>query len=163
MPIPAYLWLKDHAGNPIKGPSDVNGREGSIEILCFIHGLQIPVDERSGRNTGTRTHNAMTLGKEFDCASTNLYRAVCTGQKLQSAELKWYRINNNGLEEEYFNMYLENVRIVSITPVMNHCKEPGTQHINHTEYIDLCYEKITWKYCDGNLSYTDSWNDRLTA
>ncbi|HIF6320594.1 TPA: type VI secretion system tube protein Hcp, partial [Raoultella ornithinolytica] len=24
------------------------------------------------------------------------------------------------------------------------------------------YEKITWKHCDGNIIYTDSWNERAT-
>lgn len=33
MAIPAYLWLKDDGGNPIKGSVNVQNREGSIEIL----------------------------------------------------------------------------------------------------------------------------------
>ncbi|ELE9682827.1 type VI secretion system tube protein Hcp, partial [Enterobacter kobei] len=28
--------------------------------------------------------------------------------------------------------------------------------------IQLRYEKITWKYCDGNILYTDEWNNRAT-
>lgn len=38
MAIPAYLWLKDDGGNPIKGSVNVQNREGSIEILSFSHG-----------------------------------------------------------------------------------------------------------------------------
>ena len=44
MPIPAYMWIYDDGGAAIKGSVDVNGREGSIEILGFNHGLNIPVD-----------------------------------------------------------------------------------------------------------------------
>ncbi|HHE0135711.1 type VI secretion system tube protein Hcp, partial [Klebsiella pneumoniae] len=25
------------------------------------------------------------------------------------------------------------------------------------------YEKITWKHCDGNIIFTDAWNERQTA
>ncbi|MDQ7217162.1 type VI secretion system tube protein Hcp, partial [Enterobacter cloacae] len=24
------------------------------------------------------------------------------------------------------------------------------------------YEKITWKHCDGNVVYSDAWNERAT-
>lgn len=36
MAIPAYLWLKDDGGADIKGSVDVQGREGSIEVVRWI-------------------------------------------------------------------------------------------------------------------------------
>lgn len=44
MPIPAYLWLKDDGGADIEGSSTVQGREGSIEVIGFSHGMNLPVD-----------------------------------------------------------------------------------------------------------------------
>lgn len=163
MPIPAHLFLKDDGGALIKGSSDVRDREGSIEVISFSHGLHIPVDGNTGKQTGTRVHGSFTIGKEFDSSSTYLYKAVSTGQQLKSAELKWYRINDAGQEVEYFNMLLENVRVTSVTPVMPNCKDPNSQHLNHMEIVDLRYEKITWKYLDGNLVHSDAWNERVTA
>jgi len=110
MPIPAHLFLKDDGGAIIKGSSDVRDREGSIEVISFTHGLHIPVDGNTGKQTGTRVHGSFIIGKEFDSSSTYLYKAVSTGQLLKSAELKWYRINDAGQEVEYFNMLLENVK-----------------------------------------------------
>jgi type VI secretion system secreted protein Hcp len=163
MPIPAHLFLKDDGGALINGSSDVQGREGSIEVISFTHGLYIPVDGNTGKQTGSRVHGAFTIGKEFDSSSTYLYKAVSTGQVLKSAELKWYRINDAGQEVEYFNMHLEGVRVVSVTPVMANCKDPHSQHLNHMEMVELRYEKITWRYVDGNLIHSDSWNERKTA
>ena len=60
-------------------------------------------------------------------------------------------------------MLLENVRIVSITPVMHNCKEPAHAIHNHNEGVQLRYEKITWCYCDGNIQHSDAWNERVTA
>ena len=158
MAIPAYLWLKDDGGADIKGSVDVQQREGSIEVLSFIHSLSIPTDDYSGKLTGTRVHSAMDIEKEFDSSSPYLYKAVASGQTLKSAEIKWYRINYAGQEEEYFNMLLENVKVVSVSPVMHNIKT--SEKTNHMEVVTLRYERITWKYCDGNIQYSDSWKER---
>lgn len=96
MPIPAYMWLKDDGGARINGSSTIQEREGSIEIISFSHGVRLPVDAANGKITGTRTHSPIAFEKEFDSATPYLYKAVATGQTLQSAEIKWYRINDAG-------------------------------------------------------------------
>ncbi|MEB6380973.1 type VI secretion system tube protein Hcp [Leclercia adecarboxylata] len=156
MAIPAYLWIKDDGGADIKGSVDAQDREGSIEILSFSHGVLVPTDSNTGKITGTRLHSPLTFEKEFDSSSPYFYKAAVTGQTLKSAEFKWYKINDAGQEVEYFNMLLENVRVVSVNPVMHNCKEPALQIHNHNEGIQLRYEKITWKYCDGNVQYSDA-------
>lgn len=163
MAIPVYLFLKDDGGAHIKGSVDVVGREGSVEVIAFSHRLYTPTDNNTGKITGNRIHGAFILEKGFDSSSTYLYKAVATGQTLKSAELKWYNINDAGQEVEYFNMHLENVRVVSVAPVMHDCKDPAALHQNHLEQIEFRYEKITWKHCDGNLIFSDSWNERKTA
>lgn len=161
MAIPAYLWLKDDGGADIKGSVDVNKREGSIEVIAFGHGLHIPTDNNTGKITGTRIHAPMIIEKEFDSSSPYLYKAVAQGQTLKSAEIKWYRINDGGQEEEYFNMLLEGVKIVSVSPLMYNTKT--VEKCNHLERVELRYEKITWKYCDGNVIFADAWDERVTA
>jgi type VI secretion system secreted protein Hcp len=32
--------------------------------------------------------------------------------------------------------------------------------LNHTESISMMYDRITWHYVDGNIKFTDSWNER---
>ena len=49
MPIPAYMWMKDDAGNPVDGSVDVAGREKSVEILAFDHEVRIPTDPDTGK------------------------------------------------------------------------------------------------------------------
>lgn len=115
MPIPAYMWLKDDGGADIKGSVTVQGREGSIEVIGFSHGLNLPVDGSAGKVVGTRLHSPMHIEKEFDASSPYLYKAVATGQTLQSVELKWYRINDAGKEQVYFIMLLEGVRVQNVS------------------------------------------------
>jgi len=161
MAIPAYLWLKDDGGALIKGSVDVRHREQSIEITSFCHNLYIPTDGNTGKLTGTRVHGALMFEKEFDSSSPYLMKAVSTGQTLQSAEFKWYRINDAGQEVEYYNMSLEGVKIVSVTPMMHDTRTVINQ--GHLEQVQLRYAKITWTYKDGNIQHSDAWAERITG
>lgn len=158
MSNPAYLWLIDENGSPMIGPSLVMGREGAIELKSFTHNVNIPVDGNTGKLTGTRIHMPIMFQKEFDRVTPMLYRALSTGKILQSATIKMYQINETGLEQEYFNILLEGVKLTSITPDLY----PGANTGTHLETILLRYGQITWKHCDGNIIYTDSWNEWAT-
>jgi type VI secretion system secreted protein Hcp len=157
MTTPAYMWLKDDGGVDIKGSSTVQGREGSIEIIGFSHGVNLPVDSNSGKITGTRAHSAMSLEKEFDASTPYLYKAAAKGQTLKSAELRWYRINNAGQEEAYFTMLLEGVKVTGVDPGMPDTPTVEISEINHIESVSVMYERITWHYA-GNIKFTDDWN-----
>ncbi len=158
MSNPAYLFLTDENGSPMVGPCLVSGREGAIELKSFTHNVNIPVDGNTGRLTGTRINMPVMFQKEFDRVTPLLFRALSMGKTLQSATIKMYQINQAGLEQEYFNIFLENVKITSITPDLY----PGANTGTHLETVLIRYEKITWKHCVGNIIYSDSWNERAT-
>ncbi|MCS3423639.1 type VI secretion system secreted protein Hcp [Rahnella sp. BIGb0603] len=161
MAVPVHLWLKDDGGAAIRGSSDVRGREGSIELRGIHHNLSIPTDGTTGKLTGTRQHAPFQFEKEIDSASPYLYKAAATGQTLKSAEIRWYCISDAGQEVEYFNILLEEVKVISISPVMHDTREcTGTGHM---ESVALRYEKITWKFRDGNIQFADAWNERATV
>lgn len=160
MPIPVYLWLKDDAGNDIKGSVDVRGRENSIEVSFFSHDVSLPTDNHTGRITRVREHMPILFEKEIDASSTYLYKALTTGQRLQSAEFIFYRINYAGKEEAYFTVQLENVHVVAIGPGMYDTKSSYGEQRNHLEFVELHYEKIIWRYLEGNITHADSWNNR---
>ena len=159
MSNPAYLWLTDTNGSPITGSSLVTGRIGAIELKAVTHHLSIPVDGNTGRLTGTRVHTPITVQKDFDKTTPLLYKALSENQTLKSATIKMYQILDAGVESEYFNIILENVKVTGITPNLFPDSGTGT----HSATIQFRYEAITWKHCDGNIIYKDSWNHRATA
>lgn len=163
MATPIYLWLKDDGGADIKGSVDVQSREGSIELLAYEHGLGSPTDKHTGKLIGTRLHMPVCFTKEIDSSSPYLYKAVSTGQTLESAEFKWYRVNDAGQEVEYFNTKLDLVKVVKVAPLTHDIKDPSKANHGHLEVVELRYEKITWTYKDGNIIHSDSWNERQTA
>ncbi|EZI31121.1 type VI secretion system tube protein TssD [Pantoea agglomerans] len=163
MAIPAYLWLKDDGNNIIVGSVDVAGREGAIEILGLNHGVMLSTDNVTGKTTAVREHASYSFDKEIDKSSLCLYRAVTSGQKLCSAEIRFYRINDAGQEVEYFITLMEGVTVICVGPMMYDVKSRYGEARDHLETVELIYEKITWRYADGNIVHSDSWNDRVTA
>lgn len=160
MGIPIYLWLKDDGGTEIRGGVDVHGREGSIEVVEFQHSVMLPTDRQTGKVTGTRKHTTYYFEKEIDSSSPCLYKAVTTGQVLKSAEFNFYSINNAGQEKAYFTTLLESVRVVSVMPILFDIKNPLFEKKGHCECIELSFEKITWRFVDGNITHSDTWNER---
>ena len=163
MPIPPYMWLTDDGGRDIKGSVDVHDREGSIEIIGLGHGISLPVDNATGKITGTRQHSSMRIEKEVDSSTPYLYKAAATGQTLKSAEIRFYKISDAGQEVCYYTVILENVKITSVHCGVPNVKLSGNDKINHTESVSMQYEKITWRIVDGNILYSDAWNERPTA
>jgi type VI secretion system secreted protein Hcp len=160
MPTPAYMWMKDNSGNSVDGSVEVAGREKSVEVLEFEHEVRIPTDPDTGKLTGTRKHESIRLLKAIDASSPYLYKAVCEGQTFSEVLIRWYRINDAGVETEYFCHQLKDVRICSVRPIMYNVKDSSKEKFEHMEEVQLRYEDIVWTYADGNLQTSDSWGDR---
>ena len=133
-------------------------RLGSIELKSFSHGVTIPVDPNWGKLTGTRVHRSITIVKEFDQTTPLLYRAVCEGRTMKQGTIRMYRTLESGIETEYFNIILENVKITTVAPYLS----PNGMSSTNLETLELRYEAITWKYTDGNVIYRDTWNQLAT-
>ncbi len=58
----------------------------------------------------------------------------------------------SGLEAEYFNIVLDNVKITTIAPYLS----PTGLSSTHLETLELRYEAIVWKHTEGNIIYRDT-------
>ena len=76
MAVPVHLFLTDDGGSVIRGSSDVQDREGSMELTALHHGLTLPVDPMTGRITGPRQHSPFQFTKQLDSASPYLFKAA---------------------------------------------------------------------------------------
>ncbi len=55
---------------------------------------------------------------------------------------------------------MEGVKVCGINPGMANAKLAQASTLNHVEAASMMYDRITWHYLDGNIKYTDSWNER---
>lgn len=58
---------------------------------------------------------------------------------------------------------LENVKITGVHCGVPNVKLSGNDRLNHSESVSMQYERITWRIVDGNIQYTDVWNERPGA
>jgi len=107
MSIPAHIWLTDENNSPVIGECLMPTRLASTELKSFNHSVWIPTDHNTGKLTGTRLHLPVTFEKEIDRITPYLFRGVCTGRIFKEAVIKMYRIDEAGIELEYFIYYTE--------------------------------------------------------
>ena len=166
MPTPAYCTIEGESQGPITqgtftadsvGNIYQEGHEDEILVEAFNHTVTVPVDVQSGQPTGQRMHKALIITKIFDKCSPLLYRALTTGEKLPSVEIKWYRTSQDGRQEHYFTTKLEDAIIVNINARMPNCQDPALAHFTHLEDISFSYRKITWTQTIGGTEEFDDW------
>jgi len=154
--IPAHMEIEAEGGL-IEGSCTMQGREGTIVVYSFGHNVVIPTDTSSGAPTGHRIHNPLKVLKEIDKSSPRLFRALCTGEHLETVTLRFYRISPTGQEEHYFTILLEDAIIVSITPSFPTAFLSQNEAYRHMETVSFTYQRITWTWEDGGIEYQDSW------
>jgi type VI secretion system secreted protein Hcp len=152
MPVPASLEIPD-----IPGSCEIENRTDHMEVFGFDHQVYMPVDDRTGLPTGVRVHKQIELIKKYDKGTPELYKALCNGKVLPTATIHWYKINPEGVEEEYFTHTLTNARITEISLHMPDVYDLAKEKYEHMEKVCIRYEKIEWLFVDGNITHEDSW------
>lgn len=161
MASPLYMWIEDENHEAIEGSVAItDNRKGSVEIIELKHHVEIPTDKHSGALTGTRRHNAVRLVKGIDKSSAALFKAVTTGKTLSKVTLCFYHISKEGIEQEYYRMDFEDVKITDFETDLRNVKDPGSDLYPHLENIAFRYVKMTVTYAEGNLTHSDSWEER---
>jgi type VI secretion system secreted protein Hcp len=156
MPVHAYLTVKAQKQGVIKGSCDQEGHAGEILVYEFRHEVEIPKDAHTGQPTGRRLHRPLAITKGFDRASPPLYQALCSGEPVPEATLKFYRIRG-GAEEHYFTIKLENALVVAMRPTMPLCLDPKFASYEHLEEVSFAYQKIIWTHVVEGTEAGDDW------
>lgn len=156
MSLPAYLFLYDENGNQIKGGCVATGREGAIEVMNSSYGVMQNVNANTGSLTGTRIHAPYRIHKQIDKTSPYFSICVCENRRLQKALIKYYDINEAGVEYEIYRVTLDSIVIMSVNA--SHAYVPGSNNPNMLEVIDIRYRGIEWFCLEGNIKYVDTWN-----
>ena len=166
MPTPAYCTITGQTQGPITqdastqpsiGNDYQEGHTNEILVQAFDHVVTVPTNVQSGQPTGSRRHKPLTITKAFDKSSPLLYKALCTGEKLPTVEIKWYRPSEAGGPEHYFTTKLVDAIITNINARMPNCQDPTQANFTHLEDVQFTYLSITWSHVIGSTESTDSW------
>ena len=147
--ISMYLTLTGETQGLIQGDVTQAKREDSIRVLAYFHEITSPRDAATGLPIGNRQHKPLTIVKLIDKATPKLYKILASNEGITEWRLDFYRPSSSGGEQLYYTIELTNAIIVRIR-----AQGDMTQV---SETIAFVYQKITWKWTEGDLEATDDW------
>lgn len=152
--VKCTMVLKDQDGCIITGDLE----DGSHRIYYYFHAVTIPVDPHTGKQEGSKQHAPIEILKEINQGSPLIIKCLCNGNRLKEVTFRFYRIDDNtGEEVEYFNVKIEDARIISFEMSQPNTKLEENKTLGHLEKIKFTYSRITWTYLEGSIEYTDNW------
>ena len=155
MPMPIHMELEGEKQGKIEGGCEMSGREGTILIDGLNHTIEIPTNPQDGQPTGKRVHGPMTIVKEIDKSSPQLYLALRTGEPM-TGTLKWFR-QSGAVEEHYYTTKLEGAIIVAIEDYFPMVFDEATKAYQHMEKVKFTYRKIIWTHEIEGKESEDDW------
>ncbi|MDR1167057.1 MAG: Hcp family type VI secretion system effector [Deltaproteobacteria bacterium] len=157
MALTAYLKVTGKTQGEIKGDCPQGGdKKDRVLVYGVDHAVEIPRDTHTGLPTGQRIHKPLTITKHKDQASPKLYKACCTGENV-NLELDFYRIKEDGTEEKYFTIKVEEGIVVDLREYTPLTFLQDNKPYHDMEDVSFTYSKITWTYNDGNIEFIDDW------
>lgn len=157
MSIPSHMEVTGEKSGKIDGSCTMSGREDTILVYGLNHTIEIPKHKQDGLPTGKRVHGGLTITKEVDKSSAELYQSLCTGERLSNVTIRKYRIDETGQEEQYFTVTLEKAIVQKIDSEEALSFAENGQNVRHLEHVTFSYEKIIWKHEVDSKESEDSW------
>lgn len=164
MPIPAYLTIIGERQGLISGGANTHdsigvgwqsGHEDQIMVQAVNHGVSVP----AGQSDGKRMHRPLTITKVLDKATPLLFSAACSGEKLKTCRLDWYRPSSSAGLERFFTLELTDAVIINVETIMPHCQDVSVAGFTQMERIQFAYRKITVRHDICGTMATDAWGD----
>ena len=146
-------------GVPIEGDVTLRGFEKAIEVHYFQHLLSVEL-KTSGQSTGRRTHGPVMFRKHTDKSTPLIIKALVNNEAI-AATFHFLRFDpNSGREESYFDVEVENARIVSVNEYNpdNESSSGQTPGAQRMEEVGIAFNTIRWIYLDGGIQFEDTWN-----
>lgn len=157
MPMPGNLTLVGKEQGPIEGSCDIEGREETILVQSFKHVVDLPASE-NGLPSGRRIHRPLMITKEVDKSTPKLYQALCTGEPMSEATLRWYRMDGAGEEVQHFTVLLQNALIVKIESWVPDVLDKQNASYGNMENLWFTYEMIRWTWEEDGIEYEEQWD-----
>lgn len=157
MPMPGNLTLVGKEQGPIEGSCDIEGREETILVQSFKHVVDLPSNEQ-GLPSGRRVHRPLMITKEVDKSTPKLYQALCTGEPMSEATLRWYRMDGSGEEQQYFTVMLQNAMLVKIESWVPDVLDKQNAQYGNMENLWFTYEVIRWTWEEDGIEYEEHWD-----
>ncbi len=161
MAMTSYLIIKGKTQGDIQGDCTQKGRENTILCYALEHSVEIPKDTHTGLPIGQRIHRPLKVLTHMGKHTPKISQACCTGEQLE-VTLDMYHITEQGKEEKYFTIKLENAIVVNTKEYYPATFLEENKAYKHMQEIEMTYETITWTDVVNSIEAEDSWKTPRT-
>ncbi len=152
-----YMSVKGKTQGDIKSEATAKGREGLIECLEVVLGMESPRDQYSGAPTGKRKHQPIGVLKRVDKTTPLCANALVTNETLTAVKLQFWRPKGDGTSEQLFTVELANGALSKQKIFLPNTLDATKANHPALEWLEFVFQKITWTYTQGGITGSDDW------
>jgi type VI secretion system secreted protein Hcp len=139
MALNGELVIKNHEGTQLEGPRE----NGSCLVRKASFGVTLPVGYE-GKIQGSRQISGLTISKDIDRLSPQLFEIICLGRTCKEVTLTLFTIDDQGDEKPFFVYRLEEAKIFNISQTMD------------GEGLAFIAKTYTMEFLEGGIIYTET-------
>ena len=125
------------------GESAQKGHEGQIPGLKYDYSATVPTSNGGGGGSvGKLHHTPVVFEKEWGAATTQIYQALVTNERLKSVTFEFFSADLEGLERPAFRVTLTNALVVSIHQHVGDTRHDSTLDTRRYEDVSLSFQTI---------------------
>ncbi len=156
-----HIYMLIDNGN-IGGEITSSPWEDWFWVGTFSQAVEVPFDLETGQVTGVRRHAPVYVSISMSHpAAKKLVNALSTSTNFPEVVFKFLYINDQLLEEAYFEIKLENVFLSLVGSNYDPGPDAGPPfYFIPNQSLAFYYQKITWTYylSDPDIVYQDTWD-----
>jgi type VI secretion system secreted protein Hcp len=149
-----YFSVKGARQGQFKGIQNFRGTNDWMVGSRFTMRVNAPTDAATGRSTGRRRYQPLTISKQWSAASPQFLQALTTAETLSVVVLEFMHKISAGEESLWQRITLTNATITEVNRIADFA---ALDQLRDLEEITLAWQKITVEDVIGSTSFTDNW------
>jgi len=156
-----YVTIRGVKQGVLKGQSTNRQRQNQIQAFQFLMQLAAPRDASTGQASGKRQYSPITITKEWDACSPQIFEAASTNETLSLVEVDFLRTSPDGKESVYETIKLTDATISSVKRYIGFLDAGEPPDSRQLEDVSFSFSKIEITHSDGGTMFIDNWNSQL--
>jgi type VI secretion system secreted protein Hcp len=159
-PVTFYVTIRAARQGVLKGQTTNAAHKDQIQGLQFVAQLSAPKDAATGQASGKRQYLPISITKQWDASSPQIYDAASSNELLTLVEFDFVRTASNGQEYTFETIKLTDATISSVkdyilTPPS--AGPTGAANPQALEDVAFTFQKIEITNNDGKTTAIDNW------
>jgi type VI secretion system secreted protein Hcp len=153
-----YVSIEGQKQGKFRGSVN-GGKPGRIAGIRFSAETTSPRDAATGMASGKRQHKPITITKEWDASSPQLFRAIVTNEVLKTILFEFVRTDPGGKEHVHYTIKLTNAAVADVRSYLDLTDTSGDPYDGHElEDVAFTFQTIEVADQDGKTTAADDWH-----